>query len=120
MSRDHRKLRAFQLADRLVLDIYHSTKKFPPEERFGLTQQVRRAAVSTACNIVEGSARDGESEYVNFLNIAAGSASETRYLMDLSGRLKLVDGQASEELVADYTVLCAQLHAIIRTLRSGR
>ena len=87
MSRDHRKLRVFVLADALVPRIYKSTNNFPVEERYGLQMQLRRAAVSAACNIIEGSARRGEKEYVNFLNIAAGSAAEARYLCELWLRL---------------------------------
>jgi len=102
------------------VEIYHCSKDFPSEERFGLQQQLRRAAVSAACNIVEGSARDGESEYVNSLNIAAGSASEARCLTDLSGRLKLVDAETARKLVTDYDLVCAQLHAMIKTLLYGR
>jgi four helix bundle protein len=119
VSRDHRKLRAFTLADRLVLDIYRETNGFPSVERFGLQSQMRRAAVSAACNIVEGCARDSTTEYLNFLNIAAGSASETRYLVDLSARLGLMSTESGRTLVSEYTHLCGQLHAIITALRPG-
>src|SRR4029079_16765498 len=86
MARDHRTLRVFKLADSLAIDIYQATKNFPSEERYGLQAQIRRAAVSAATNIVEGCARRSDREYVNFLNVATGSAAEVRYLCDLSCR----------------------------------
>lgn len=116
MSRDHRKLRVFALADRLVTEIYQASQELPSSERFGLQIQLRRAAVSVACNIVEGSARRTTNEYVNFLNIAAGSAAETHYLVELSCRLKFLSEASRDGLTSDYSELHARLNALINAL----
>ena len=113
MSRDHTKLRAFQLADSLVMDIYQETQRFPVEERYGLQSQVRRAAVSTASNLVEGSARRSDSEYLNFCNIACGSAFETRYLVDLSFRLGILSPAANRVLIPRLDHLCKSLVRLV-------
>ena len=116
VSRDHRKLRVFVLADDLVTRIYIITQQFPAAERYGLQSQLRRAAVSAACNIVEGCARRGTNEYLNFLNIAAGSASEARYLVEVSCRLGFLSKEDSHTVRGTYTELCARLQALISSL----
>lgn len=90
--RDHTKLRAFELADKVVLMIYETTREFPKEEIYGLTSQMRRAAVSVPSNIVEGCARESQAEYFRFLEIAFGSLRELHYQFGLSKRLGYLDG----------------------------
>jgi four helix bundle protein len=124
MSRDHTKLRAFQLADALVMDIYRETNGFPAEERFGLQSQIRRGAVSVAANLVEGSARWGHKEYVNFCNVACASAFETRYLLDLSCRLGILSAAVHGVIERRMTHLCKSLVRLVlalerRPLRPG-
>ena len=115
MSRDPRKLRVFHEADSLAVRIYQATGRFPREERYGLQGQIRRAAVSVACNIVEGSARPGEQAYVHFLNTALASAYETRYLTDLCARLELLPATRAAELRDAYDGLCRSLQSLINS-----
>ena len=118
MSRDPRKLRVFHIADDLVTDIYRATSSFPSDERFGLQAQLRRAAVSVACNIVEGSARRTTGEYLHFLNIANGSSAEARYLLEVSWRLKLLTDANHQTLTVRYTDLLKGLQKLIAALQN--
>mgnify|MGYP001329757958 CR=1 FL=1 len=76
MSRDHRKLRAFVLADELTLKVYEVTRTYPRSEVYTLVSQMRRAALSVPANIVEGCARESQADYTRFLVIAQGSLRE--------------------------------------------
>ena len=86
--RDFRKLKVWKKAHELTLEIYQVTRKFPIEELYGITNQIRRAAVSVPNNIAEGCGRDSEKELQRFSTIAMGSASEVEYLLLLSFDLK--------------------------------
>ena len=117
MARDHRKLRVFVLADELVIEIYRLTQRLPREERFGLQSQLRRAAVSSAVHIVEGSARKTTRDSVHFLSMALGSASETRYLLDLACRLDMLPEPDAPNLSMRYDELVRGLQRLIDSLR---
>ena len=116
VCRDPEKLRVFHLADTLVIDIYSVTSQLPREERYGLQAQIRRAAVSTATNIVEGCARRTQKEYLSFCNIAAGSACEMRYLLHLARRLGFLDENAWLHLEPRCSHLAKGLFRLIEQL----
>jgi len=115
--RDHTKLQAFQLADQLTLQVYKATASFPREEMFGLASQMRRAAVSVASNIVEGCARQSQSEYVRFLYLAYGSAKEVEYQASLAHRLGYLDETGWERLHTSCVKTARTLNALIGSLR---
>ena len=115
--RDHTKLRAFELADALALRVYEATRHFPSEERFGLAAQMRRAAVSIACNIVEGAARHTEAEYLRFLDMAYGSARELEYQASLAARLGYLTEEQAQALSAACVETSKVLNGLIRAIR---
>lgn len=117
--RDPHKLSAFQLADQLAVAVYKHTAGMPPAERFGLTMQLRRAAVSIPSNIVEGCSRSSEAEYLRFLDIALGSACEVEYQLSLARRLGFLP-EAEHRSVADLATQTARtLTGLIRALRKA-
>lgn len=91
--RDHTKLRAFAMADEVAFLAYQVTAGFPKEELYGLTGQIRRAAVSVPSNIVEGCARDSQADYLRFLHMAFGSLRELHYQTGLAKRLGFLGEQ---------------------------
>jgi four helix bundle protein len=116
--RDFRKLRTFQLADSLVVDVYRATRPFPAEERYGMQSQIRRAAVSVPSNIVEGSARRTQGEYVQFLHVAIGSAIECAYLCGVSVKLGFLAAATGRALTSAYDELARRLQCQVEALGS--
>lgn len=116
--RDHRKLRAFELDDSLALAVYRITTTFPKYEQFGLAQQLRRAVVSCASNIVEGSARKSTADYLRFLDIAYGSLCEIQYQLSLAERLGYLNTDRAEPLREQCDETVRVLNGLIRSFRS--
>ncbi len=115
--RDHTKLRALELADDSALAIYRATRSFPREELFGLTSQLRRAAVSAASNIAEGCARNSEADFLHFLDTAYGSAREAEYQVGLAHRLGYLPDKSFTLLASKCQETAKVLNGLIRSLR---
>ena len=99
------------------MDVYARTASFPDDERFGLTSQLRRGAVSIASNIVEGCARPTQTDYVRFLGMAYAAARELEYQLSLAQRLGYVARGDGERLGALSVETCKVLNGLIRSLR---
>ena len=117
---DYRELKVWQKAHQLTLKVYDITQYLPSDERYGLTSQLRRAAVSVPTNLAEGSGRGTAAELAQFAQIAAGSTSEMEYLLQLSADLGYLDAKAVESTHLDIRELRKMLTAFIRTLRNKR
>lgn len=118
--KNFRDLRVWEKAHQLALMSYQKTNGFPKIEMFGLTSQIRRAAVSIAANIAEGCGKRGNGEFQRFLNIAAGSASELEYHFLLAHDLRLIDDQAYSALNTRAVEVKRMLAALARKIESER
>jgi len=102
-------LRVWKLAHAFALSVYRLTEAFPAHEQFGLTSQLRRAALSIPTNIAEGSKRQSPTDYARFLNIAEGSAGECEYLLTFVRDLGLAQAE-------DVAALASQVASVGRML----
>jgi four helix bundle protein len=103
MGKPHEKLEAWKSAMEMVKAIYQMTSDFPTEERYGLAQQMRRAAVSIPSNIAEGAGRNGAKEYLHFIGVARGSLAELETQMHLSVMLGFTTADHAAFDLADRT-----------------
>jgi four helix bundle protein len=111
-------LRVWRQAHELVVIIYRLTRGYPAAERFGLVDQLRRAAASVPTNIAEGSKRETRADYARFLNLAEGSLAEIQYLLILSSDLGLGDAEVIRDAQARAEVVGRMLYRLRSTVRA--
>lgn len=116
-SRAHRKLDVWKRSMEFVQGIYQVTEAFPKAEIYGLTSQMRRAAVSIPRNLAEGAARKGSKEFKQYLNIAQGSISELDTQIELASMLNYIDQKIYEGLMEKLSTISKMLFGLSRSLK---
>ncbi len=114
----YKDLEVWQVAISLAEECYRLSSRFPREETYGMTSQIRRAAVSVPANIAEGYGRDQTGSYIQFLRIAQGSARELETHLILVGRLGLADSAALQSVQDLCDRVGRMLRALIRSLEA--
>jgi len=117
MLKNYKELHVWQKAYQFCLEIYKVTKTFPNEEKYGLTSQIRRAAISIPSNIAEGYGRKSSGEYIQFLYVAYGSNCELETQLLLSGDLGYIEKIGLESLLKSVGDIERMLKALIRSLQ---
>ncbi len=116
MIKNYKELKIWQKSYRLCLEVYRVTKGFPKEELYGLTSQMRRAALSIPCNIAEEYGRKTTPEYIRSLYRAYGSTCELETQMLLAGDLAYIKNDRIFELQSDIGEVERMLKALIKSL----
>ncbi len=114
MTREFRKLKVWNDAKDIAVEVYRLTKSFPDEEKFGITQQMRRAACSITANIAEGCGRMTNKDFKRFLYNSMGSLKELENFLDISFELKYLDIKSYERLIAKTSVLGKMLFSFAK------
>lgn len=115
--KDFRGLSVWQRAHSVTLSVYRCTKAFPREETYGISSQMRRCSSSVAANIAEGCGRRGNPEFVRFLGMAMGSASELEYFLLLAGDLNYLETGAYDALADEVVLMRRMLNALISKIQ---
>jgi len=112
--KSHRDLRVWQLSKALVVDVYQITQGLPPNELYGLSSQLRRAAVSIPANLAEGHGRNTRNDYAYFVGIAYGSLMELETLVEICCDLKYVQAEKSAQIFESTS----EIGRMLQVLRS--
>ncbi len=114
----HKHLEVWKRSLIFVTTIYKNTHSFPSEERFGLTNQIRRAAVSIPSNIAEGAARNSTKEWIQFLYIALGSASELQTQLIIAKNLEFISTEENNTLQSELESIAKMIYGLIKFNKS--
>ena len=114
---NYQELAVWNKSHQLVLKVYKVTKTFPQEEMYGLTSQIRRAALSIPTNIAEGSGRGGDKEFARFCQISYGSVNELEYHFLVARDLGFIDAAVYQPLQDALTEIRRMLAKLIATLQ---
>lgn len=114
---NYKNLKVWVKAHQLTLQLYKKTINFPKNEVYGITNQIRRAAVSIPASIAEGCGKQSNKEFAHFLNISLGSANETEYYLILTKDLGFLDQKDFEELIDRINEIKAMLISLINKVR---
>ena len=117
---DFKKLEVWQVAHKIVCEIYRETAGFPRAEAYGLTAQLRRSAASVPANLAEGCGRRGDTEFSRFVRISLGSATELEYHLILSRDVGLMPPSSFESLSANVLRMQGMLAGLHRALKGPR
>ena len=120
MARTYRELLVWQKAKALAVDVYRSTERFPRNETYGLTSQLRRAAISVPSNIAEGQGRLTAGEFSHFLGQARGSLLELETQLDIALDLKYLDRNQQQTLAQEIYQVLGLLNRLIESVRPKR
>ena len=115
--RNYQDLHVWERAHKLTLAVYDCTRRFPLEERFGLSSQIRRSCASIPANLAEGCGRRSDGEMARFVQIAMGSGAELSYHLLLAKDLRLVDEREHAQLNSDLTTVMRMLSSLSHRLR---
>jgi len=113
----HKKLNVWKNSLILISEVYEIVKNFPSDEQFGLSNQMRRSALSIASNIAEGAARQTKKEFIRFLYMAQGSLSELDTQFEVSINLGYIKEKSAEELYKNMNKIDKMLSGLIKSLR---
>lgn len=116
MNKSYKDLDIYKGSYKLSLYIYKITAKYPKDEIYGITSQLRRAAVSIPLNIAEGYGRLSEDDFKRFLKISLGSTNETSTLIEMSKDLAYIDNKEYSDLIKQYDILGRKIYKFIQNL----